>query len=307
MRVALSTNAPPRSPVLAAVALTAVCASLGARADACNPGQARPLGSARLDRPDQRERHRQHGERELVSDRFRSDVSLTIPNKSAPRSYALSIPLSSEESLSVLAAGGAAITQTYPIPPGDYSGLEPPADYQDSLDQDHPDSEADPNEPAAPDDGTSDIDDNQDPSWYPYGDAVDTGARDGSVIASDAFDQASTELPNGNWVMISAFDPPLATDANGKSVPVSLAKTSDGLAVSVSPPSSAAFPIKVKLAYGYDPDSYDPPASLSSGTGSSLHTRSAVARSASSKAFARLPRPALAPRSSSPPRAARSS
>jgi hypothetical protein len=215
---------------------------------------------------------------------FGSDVSLTIPNKSAPRSYALSIPLSSEESLSVLAAGGAAITQTYPIPPGDYSGLEPPADYQDSLDQDHPDSEADPDEPAAPDDGTSDIDDNQDPSWYPDGDAVDTGARDGSVIASDAFDQASTELPNGNWVMISAFDPPLATDANGKSVPVSLAKTSDGLAVSVSPPSSAAFPIKVKLAYGYDPDSYDPPASSSSGTGSLLHTRSALTRSASSKA-----------------------
>ena len=61
--------------------------------------------------------------------------------------------------------------------------------------------------------------------------------------------------------MISAFDPPLATDANGKSVPVSFAKISDGLVVSISPSSSAAFPIKVRLAYGYDPDSYDPPTS----------------------------------------------
>jgi hypothetical protein len=192
---------------------------------------------------------------------FGSDISLTIPNRAAPRSYRLSIPLSSDESLSVLTAGGTAIIQTYPIPPGDYSGLEPPADYQDSLDDDHPDAEADPNEPAAPDDGTGNIEDNQDPSWYPEGDAVDSGARDGSDIASDAFDQAGNELPDGNWVIVSAFDPPLATDANGKSVPVSLAKTSDGLAVSISPPSSAVFPIKVKLAYGYDPDSYDPPAS----------------------------------------------
>ena len=63
---------------------------------------------------------------------FGSDISLTIPNRAAPLSYDLSIPLSSDESLTVLAAGGAAITQTYPIPPGDYPGLYPPADYQDS-------------------------------------------------------------------------------------------------------------------------------------------------------------------------------
>lgn len=187
---------------------------------------------------------------------FGSDISLTIPNGTAPRSYRISISLSSDESLAVLSTGGAVITQTYPIPPGDDSGLNPPADYQDSLDDDHPDAEADPDEPAAPDDGTENIDDNQDPSWYPDGDAVDTGARDGSVIASDTFDQTSSELPDGNWVMISAFDPPTTTDANGRSVRIALAKASGGLAVSISPSSSAVFPIEVKLAYGFDPDSY---------------------------------------------------
>ncbi len=271
------------SPVLAAAVLAAVCAFLGARADACNPGpEPKPGPSAPLVSID------------LVSETvtgdtanvslspidFGSDISLTIPNKAAPRSYALSIPLSSEETLAVLSGGGVAITRTYPIPPSDYSGPEPPADYQDGLGDDNPDAEADPSEPAAPDDGTENIDDDQDPSWYPDGDAIDTGARDGSDIESDAFDQASTELPDGNWVMISAFDPPVATDANGKSVPVSFAKTSDGIAVSISPSISAAFPIEVKLAYGYNVDDYDPPTSSNSDAGSSLHTRATMASSA---------------------------
>jgi len=275
-------------PALAAAVLTAVCACLGARADACNPGpEPKPGPSAPLASID------------LVSETvtgdtanvslspidFGSGISLTIPNKTAPRSYGLSIPLSSEETLAVLSGGGAAITRTYPIPPSDYSGSEPPADYQDGLGDDNPDEEADPNEPAAPDDGTENIDDDQDPSWYQYGDAIDTGARDGSDIESDAFDQASTELPDGNWVMISAFDPPVATDANGGSVPVSLVKTSDGVTVSIFPSSSAAFPIEVKLAYGYNVDSYDPPTSSSPDTGSSLHTRSAMARSAAASSL----------------------
>ncbi len=272
------------SPVLAAAVLTAVGAFLGARADACEPGpgpKPGPSPSAPLVSIDLAS-ETVTGDTANVSLSpidFGSDISLTIPNKTAPRSYGLSIPLSSEESLSVLSAGGVAIIQTDPIPPGDYHGLSAPADYQDSLDQDHPDSEADPSEPTAPDDGTSNIDDPQDPSWYPDGDAVDNGTRDGSDIASDALDEASIELPDSNSVIISAFDPPLATDANGLAVSVSFTKTSDGLVVSISPSSSAAFPIEIKLAYGYDPDSYDPPASSSSGTGSPLHTRSALTRS----------------------------
>jgi hypothetical protein len=191
---------------------------------------------------------------------YGSDITLTIPSRAAPLGYRLSIPLSSDESLAVLTTGAVAIIQTFPIPAGDYPGLEPPADYQDSLDQDHPDDEADQGD-QAPDDGTGDIDDNQDPSWYPDGDAIDSGPRDGMDIADDAFEQASNELPDSNSVMISAFDPPLAIDANGESVRVSFAKTSDGLAVSISPSSSAVFPIEVRLAYGFDPDSYDPPTS----------------------------------------------
>ena len=202
-----------------------------------------------------------------------------MPNRTSPRSYGLSIPLDSDsgQSLSVLDSGRVAIIQTYPIPPGDYPGLDAPADYQDGLDDDHPDEEAPPDEPLAPDDGTSNIDDDQDPSWYPDGDAVDTGVRNGSDIASDALDEASAELPDSNSVIISAFDPPLATDAKGKSVPVSFAKTSDGVTVSISPSSSAVFPIKVGLAYGFDPDSYDPPASTGADTVKLARGRSAAA------------------------------
>ena len=43
---------------------------------------------------------------------FGNDISLTIPNQAAPRSYSLSIPLSSDESLAVLTSGRAAIIQT---------------------------------------------------------------------------------------------------------------------------------------------------------------------------------------------------
>jgi hypothetical protein len=273
-------------PILAAA--FAVVAALSIPAGACNPGP-KPGPSAPLASIDLASETvtGDAANVSLASIDFGSDISLTIPSKSAPRNYALSIPLSSEESLSILSAGGAAITQIYPIPPGDYYGPEPPADYQDGLGDDNPDAEADPSEPAAPDDGTENIDDDQDPSWYPDGDAVDTGARDGSDVASDAFDQASNELPDGNWVMISAFDPPVATDVNGKPVPVSLAKSSDGLAVSISPSNSAAFPVNVELAYGYDPDSYDPPTSSGAGTGSRLNVRSALARSVNPNASAK--------------------
>jgi hypothetical protein len=272
-------------PILvAAVILTAVGASFGARADACNPGPGPkpgpsvPLASIDLST----ETITASSTNASISPiDFGSDISLTIPNRAAPRSYGLSIPLSSGESLAVLTTGGAAITQTYPIPPGDYPGSNPPTDYEDSLDQVHSDSQIEP----TPDDGSGDIEDDQDPSWYPDGDAVDSGTRDGSDIASDAFDQAASQLPDGNWVMVSAFDPPLATDANGQSVRVSLAKSADSLTVSISPPSSAVFPIEVKLAYGYNPDSYKPPVSSSSGTGSRLHTRAAAARSAAANSL----------------------
>ncbi len=183
----------------------------------------------------------------------------------------------------MLTTGGAVITQTFPIPSGDYPGAIPPADYQDDSD------EGDDSEGIAPtpDDGTGDIEDDQDPSWYPNGDDVDSGARDGWDLASDAGDQASNELPDGNWVIVSAFDPPVATDASGQSVPVSLAKTSGGLTVSISPSSSAVFPIQVNLSYGFDPGSYDPPASDSAPTRIGVH--SAMARAASVGTSAQAP------------------
>ncbi len=194
-----------------------------------------------------------------------NEISLTIANASTTRRFGITIPLASDETLTVLSAGGAAMTQTFPIPPGDYPGLNPPADYQSFDDQGPCDEPCDTSdqEPAdtpvetTPDDGTLDIEDNQDPSWYPGGDQVDSGTRDGSDIASDALEQLGSQIPDGNYVVTAAFDPPLATDANGRAVPVFLAKSSNGLILSVSPSGATAFPIKVTLRYGYDPDSYD--------------------------------------------------
>ena len=169
---------------------------------------------------------------------YGSDISLKIANASAPRTYKLSIPLSSDDSLTVLSTGGAAITHTLPIPLGDYSGFNPPDDYQADPDQVHSDTPIE----TTPDDGTPDIEDNQDPSWYPSGDQVESDARDGEDIASDGLAQVESQIPDGNYVMTAAFDPPLATDANGQAVPV-LAKSSDGLTDSVSP-SSAQQPFR---------------------------------------------------------------
>jgi hypothetical protein len=253
------------APLLAVVIVAA--ATLSIRADACTPrpkpSPAVPLVSIDLT-----------GET-VTADAanasispidYGSDISLTIAKASAPRTYGLSIPLSSDDTLTVLSAGGAAITQTLPIPLGDYSGLNPPADYQDNLDQVHSDAPIE----TTPDDGSPDIEDNQDPSWYPSGDQVEPDTRDGGDIASDALTQVESQIPDGNYVMTAAFDPPLATDANGQAVPVSLARSSGGLTVSVTPSGAAAFPIELTLRYGYDPDSYGPAAPNLSTTRSSL-------------------------------------
>ena len=190
---------------------------------------------------------------------FGSKIAFTVSDDSAPLVYRLSIPLSSGELLTVLSAGGAAITQTLPTPPGDYSGSNPPDDYQDNLDQVHDDGQI---VEAAPSDGqsgddTAEIEDNQDPSWYPKGDEVESDTRDGEDIASDALTQVEHQIPDGNYVLTAALDPPLATDADGREIPIFLTKGRGGLAVSIVPSSSTTFPIKVVLRYGYDPDSYD--------------------------------------------------
>lgn len=247
-------------PALSAIAIAAVVSA--ATAGACNPGPKGPSVSlASIDLSSQTVTA--GSENASISPiGFGAEISLAMANKAAPRGYRLAIPLASDERLVVLAAGGAAIIETSPIPPGDYPGFSPPSDDQDA-DAD----EIDEIEPT-PDDGSGEfegenVEDDQDPAWYPEGDDVESDSRDGSDIASDAFELALDELPDGNWVMISAFDPPLATDANGQSVPVSLDKTRTGLNVSISPSRSAAFPIEVKLAYGFDPDSFEPSSSTS--------------------------------------------
>jgi hypothetical protein len=213
---------------------------------------------------------------------YGNEISLTVPNALSQRAYKLSIPLSSDKRLTVLSAGGAAITQTLPPAPGDDSGGKPLDEYQDGLDQVHDNGPI----TTTPGDGGGDtgavIDDNQDPSWYPSGDDVAAATRDGSDIASDALVQVEQQVADGNYVMVAALDPPLATDANGRAVPVSLTRGTDGLVVSISPSSSTTFPIKVTLRYGYDPDSYDPSASDSSATSSfPMRARSVSARSSS--------------------------
>jgi hypothetical protein len=285
---------------LAAAVLTAAGVSFGARADACNPGPkpgpSSPLASIDLS---SETITGNSGDATVSPIDFGSDISLTIPNKAAPKSYRLTIPLSSDESLAVLSTGGAVITQTLPIPPGDYPGAVPPADYQDSSD------EGDDSEGIAPtpDDGTGDIEENQDPSWYPEGDAVDSDTRDGWDIANDASDQASNDLPDGNWVIVSAFDPPNATDAHGQSVPISLAKSSDGLTLSISRrPSlskSSSPTASIQAAMTRLPPMVPPPVSAPERRWPERRVLASLPR---------LPRLALViqPKSSSLPRAARS-
>jgi hypothetical protein len=256
-------------PLLAAT--IAVAALLGVRADACEPrpepSPTVPLLSIDLtaetmttDRPGVTISPIDYG----------SNISLEIANAAAPRVFRISIPLPSDERITVLQAGGAAITQTLSLPAG--------GDYKDYPDQVHDDSSI----ATLPEDEVDDgIQEDQDQSGYPSGDEVDANTRDGEVITSDAFELANRQIPDGDWVIIAAFDPPSAVDANGKTVPVSLAKSSSGLTVTVSPPHSAAFPVDVALRYGYDPDSYDPPSSDTAAAGVSAKNKSLLQASSS--------------------------
>ena len=181
---------------------------------------------------------------------FGSEIAFTVSDGSVPLVYRLSIPLSSDERLTVLPEGGAAITQTLSLP----EGSDSPDDYGDAPDQVHDNTTIE----ILPEDTVPDgIEEDQDPSWYPGGDEVESDTRDGVDISGDAFDQVEHQIPDGDWVMVSAFDPPLATDANGREIPIFLTKCKGGLTLSIAPPGSAVFPIKVVLRYGYDPDSYD--------------------------------------------------
>jgi hypothetical protein len=204
---------------------------------------------------------------------FGSEIAFTVPDDSAPLAYRLSIPLSSGQRLGVLTKGGAAITDTLPLPMGCTSEYQCQA--QDGfLDPDYLRGEGMSDQEIADyvkylkglSSGPAKFRDIQDPSWYPRGNKAESDDRDGADIASHAFELVQNQIPDGNWVMVSAFDPPRATDANGLEIPIFLTKEKQrkgeeqraGLIVTVAPPSSATFPLKVRLRYGYDPDSFGP-------------------------------------------------
>jgi hypothetical protein len=208
---------------------------------------------------------------------FGSEISLTISDASAPRVYELSIPLSSDERLTLLSGGGAAVTAPLPTYPdfgfGDYSGLQ---SNDQSLSTDSNTSDGTPELPPADEDDAAAVPDDDEDATVDTGNEDITTTLDGETIVDDALDEA------GDVVVVAALAPPTATNATGESVPVSLGKSNGALIVSVTPPESATFPVQLTIPVGFNTDYQASSVTDQGTTGNSIvraHGRSAFTSS----------------------------